>query len=359
MCLHVYMSECQCISLFMWLCVFLSVWLCVNRSVRCWLCVCVSMWLCAYVFVCVCDCLSVYMSVCQCVYIFVFFCDCVCVCVCVCVRLHVYVCVYMAACLCDCVCVTVRLCDCVYVSMWLNVSLSMCLCDCGSIVTWSGHTGDAYVSDGSWWGLWTGKPCQQGGGAGLSIVAGWIVLLWCELKQHIKELISAWKTSHKHINKAAAVTVTLTSMRVNARHINSTATRCVVEFMHLVLTGMPCESTHRQITSLLLCLLDVFRVLVISVTRPAFGVCWFGTSALGLSCAVSDCGCRVVLSRWFSGHCLCVTWSELLMVSGLAVTEVSCGSVTEVSCTSVTDWGSCGSVTEVSWTSVTDWGQRL
>ena len=50
----------------------------------------------------------------------------------------------------------------------------------------------------------------------------------------------------------------------------------LVEFMYLVFTRMPGESYCRRLRSLLLCLCDVFRMLINSL------ICWFCTSALGL-----------------------------------------------------------------------------
>ena len=70
-------------------------------------------------------------------------------------------------------------------------------------------------------------------------------------------------------------------MWVNTRFINSTRGTSsedlpLVEFMYLVFTCMPGESYHRWLSSLLLCLCDVFWVLINSL------VCWFCMSALGL-----------------------------------------------------------------------------
>ena len=39
----------------------------------------------------------------------------------------------------------------------------------------------------------------------------------------------------------------------------------LVEFMYLVFTGMPGEGYHRQLRSLLLCLCDVFQLLMNSL----------------------------------------------------------------------------------------------
>ena len=51
----------------------------------------------------------------------------------------------------------------------------------------------------------------------------------------------------------------------------------LVEFMSLVFTHMRGESYHRQLRSLLLCLCDVFQMLINSL------VCWFDLIILGLS----------------------------------------------------------------------------
>ena len=78
-------------------------------------------------------------------------------------------------------------------------------------------------------------------------------------------------------------------MRVNTRYTNSTigtssndvmlwgcTSHPLVEFMHLVFTCMPGESYGRWLLSLLLCLCDIFQVLINSL------VPWFCTSTLGL-----------------------------------------------------------------------------
>ena len=49
-----------------------------------------------------------------------------------------------------------------------------------------------------------------------------------------------------------------------------------MEFVFLVFTGLPGESYRRQLMSLLLCLCEVFQVLINSL------VCWFCAGALGL-----------------------------------------------------------------------------
>ena len=66
----------------------------------------------------------------------------------------------------------------------------------------------------------------------------------------------------------------------------------LVEFMYLIFTRMPSESYRRQLKSLLLCLCDVFRVLINSL------VCWFSTSAPDLFCF------RVCQLQFVLVHCV-------------------------------------------------------
>ena len=69
--------------------------------------------------------------------------------------------------------------------------------------------------------------------------------------QHTRELISTWKTLHKHNNDKPVVSLT--------QHVSIYKKAPLVEFIYLVFTCMPGESYHRQLRSLLLlCLYDVF-----------------------------------------------------------------------------------------------------
>ena len=90
-------------------------------------------------------------------------------------------------------------------------------------------------------------------------------------RQHTWELISAWKTSHKHNNKDLRCLPSLSpGMRVNTRDINPTRGT----FKHLVFTRMPGESYCGWLRSLLLCLYDIFCALINSL------VYWFCTYML-------------------------------------------------------------------------------
>ena len=85
-------------------------------------------------------------------------------------------------------------------------------------------------------------------------------------RQHTKELISTWKTSHKHNNKDLRCLQSLPpGMRVNTRDINPTRGT----FKYLVFIRMPRESYCGWLRSLLLCLYDIFCALINSL------VYWF------------------------------------------------------------------------------------
>ena len=82
----------------------------------------------------------------------------------------------------------------------------------------------------------------------------------------------------------------------------------LVEFMYLVFTGMPGESSCRWLWSLLLCLCDIFFWALINSL-----VCSFCMSTLGHACSVSDCTFVVVFFRNIYLYFLCCILFEAII----------------------------------------------
>ena len=92
--------------------------------------------------------------------------------------------------------------------------------------------------------------------------------------QHTRELINARNMSHKHNNKDPSLLRYLSpGVRVNTRYSEDVP---LVEFMYVVFTRMPGETPHRRPLRSLLCLCDVFRVLINSLCV----VCWYSGPSL-------------------------------------------------------------------------------